>query len=193
MKSVFALVLILSLQSQATEVYRQACHVIGEDDYVEYSIEMQNAVQPQSAFALKLTAFEDENCETPYLQYNQYFHVADFQNGLLNLETEKITYTALSDEVAEALTLIHYCDVKTWKAQNEQAVTGKVCDDYEQLSEKQTLFQILNFTEAGLQFGEISSKQDGRSEKLRPTVFDSVGFTKVIAKPSLNVNSIPLK
>lgn len=176
MKKILILICFLALPAWALEIHQQVCHILGEDDHVKYSIETEDEIHKNSVFYLRLTAFEDENCETPYLQYNQYFEVIDFKDNKLNLKTTKITYIALSDEVARALNLIQYCGIQDWKNQVEQGVTGKVCDDYVQLSADDTLFQILRQTPEGLQFGKISATQDGRSEKSRPSDFDPFVF-----------------
>lgn len=172
-----------SLPTWALETYQQSCHILGEDDYVKYAIETENGAQKNSIFNLKLTAFEDENCEIPYLQYNQYFEVIELKSEKLNLKTYKITYTALSEEVARALNLIQYCGIQDWQNHVEQGVTGKVCDDYLQLSAGDTLFQILRKTPEGLHFGKTSITQDGRSERSRPIEFDPFLFHLLPLKP----------
>ena len=193
MKYAFLVSLLFSLQASALETYTQACHVIGEDDYVQYQIEAEMPLQANSQFNLKLTAFEDENCTIPYLHYNQYFSVESFQTEKLNLKTQKVTYTTLSDEVSEALNMIEYCGFKDWKANSEKAVTGKVCDDYQQLALEQMFFQILKQESNGIFIGQIGHQKDGRNENQRPVDWDELGFTKVLAKPSLNVNGIHLE
>jgi len=180
----FAVGLFISLSAGA-ETYQQACRVIGEDDYVQYQIEFETPLQANAEFNLKLTAFEDENCKIPYLQYNQYFHVADLKSKDLNLKTDKVTYSTLSDEVTDALNMIHYCGIGDWKTKSETNVTGQVCDDFQQLAAGQILFQIFQKSDEKIQFGKVTSKQDGRSENQRPIAWDDLEFTKILVKPSL--------
>lgn len=170
--------LFISINTLA-ETYQQACRVIGEDDYVQYQIEVEAPLQTNGQLNLKLTAFEDESCQIPYLQYNQYFHIAGFESNQLNLKTDKVTYTALSDEVTEALNMIQYCGLNDWKTKSEANVTGQICDDFQQLATGQIFFQIFQKTEDQIRFGKLTSKQDGRSENQRPIAWDELEFTKI--------------
>lgn len=190
MKKWILLLLCFSLQAQAVEIYQQACRVLGEDDYVQYTVELKNGLQAGSQFSLKLTAFEDKNCQIPYLHYNQYFRVSDLQGSFLNLETQKITYTAVTDEVAEALTLIHYCGVKNWTAGNELAVTGQVCDDYQQLDVKETFFQMADLAQGILRLGKITPEKNGRSAPQRPIDWDALPWTKALAKRNSDLEMV---
>lgn len=200
MKKILILLSFFSISTQAKTrsllqdqlIFLQTCHVIGEDDYVTSSIEITNEFKVGSHFNLKLIAYEDKNCETPYLQYNQYFQMRDFQGHNLNLRTNKITYTAFTNEVTDALNMINYCGFTSWQVGEEKIVTGKVCDDFQQLEVGQTLYQILKFNSVEkVQFGKIQGLQNGRSEKQRPTQFD-LEFTKILAEPGLNIYRIPL-
>lgn len=173
----FFVLFFLTQSTWALEIYQQACRVIGEDDYVQYQIERED----QGSLNLKLTAFEDENCEVPYLQYNQYFQVENLQGNRLNLKTEKITYTALSEEVAEALNLIEYCGINSWSEKSEIGVTGKICDEHQQLAKDEILFQILDVQTSQIRFGKITPQQDGRDERHRPTEWDELAFIRVSA------------
>ena len=181
---------LLISASTAAETYKQACRVIGEDDYVQYKIEVATPLQTGAQFNLKLTAFEDENCTIPYLHYNQYFSVVNFESEKLNLKTQKVTYTSLSDEVSEALNLMQYCGVTDWRTNSETGVTGQVCDDYPQLAFGQVLFQIFKQNGHNLSIGKIGFQKDGRDESQRPDQWDDLEFTKVFAEPSLNINRI---
>lgn len=187
MKLLFLILITLSLQTFASDEFQQACHVIGEDDYVLFAIEKSG-----TKFKLKLIAFEDENCKTPYLQYDQLFRITSLQDQNLNLETVKISYTTLTHETTDALNMINYCGSNDWLANEEKTVTGKKCDDFQQLAEKEILYQIFKTGENKIWLGEITHDLSGRTEKVRPTQFD-LEFTKIFAKPSLHINRIPLK
>ncbi len=193
MKNFLFLVLLFSIKSFAFESFNQTCHVIGEDDYVQFQIEIEHPIQIGSIFNLKMTAFEDENCSIPYLKYNQYFIVDLLQADRLNLKTLQVTYTTLSDEVSEALNMIQYCGSLDWKTSSEMIVTGKVCDEFQQLATNQSFFQIFKRNGDQISLGQIDHLNDGRLETKRPYLWDEFGFTKIFSKPSLHVNSIHLE
>ena len=150
--------------------YVQECRVIG-DDYLQFSIEIRD-----SSFAFKVTAFEDEDCLTPYLRYDQYFSIELNQNEILNLRTEKVTYTALSEEVASALRMISYCGISSWQVNNETDVTAKNCDGFIQLARGEIFYQILQLQNNVLNFGLIDENRDGRSVQTRPVQFDQADY-----------------
>lgn len=182
---VFLIGLFISVTASA-ENYQQACRVLGEDDYVQYQIEAEMPLRPGASFNLKLTAFEDENCTIPYLQYNQYFLVMNLESEKLNLKTQKITYASLSDEVSEALSLMQYCGIAEWQTNFETGVTGQICDNYPQLAFEQTLFQIFKQTENSFWIGKIGFQKNGRDESQRPDQWDELEF-------SLNLMSQPIR
>lgn len=190
MRNIFLFLVLFSTKSFAVEIYNQECRVLGEDDFVQYQIEAEPSLLKDSTFILKLTAFEDENCLIPYLRYNQYFVVETKQGDNLNLKTSKITYATLSDEVSETLNLMQYCGITNWNKNSEQDVTGQICDEYQQLAKDQTLFQIFKQIDNTLYLGNIDHQKNGRDESRRPNQWDELGFTKVITKPSLNINRI---
>lgn len=167
----FIIVFLFVQNLMASGQYLQECRVVG-DDYLQFSIEIRD-----SAFAFKITAFEDEDCLTPYLNYNQYFRIELNQNEILNLRTEKITYTALSEEVASALRMINYCGNSNWQFQDETDVTAQNCDDFVQLARGEIFYQILKFHNNVLKFGLIDENRDGRSVQTRPVQFDDLEYS----------------
>lgn len=188
MKTALLFGFFISFNAMAVETFTQTCRVIGEDDYVQYQIEAEIPLQSGSQFNLKLTAFEDENCSIPYLHYNQYFFVDFIQAEKLNLKTQKVTYTTLSDQVSDALNMIQYCGLHDWTTKSEKTVTGKTCDDFQQLAFNQILFQIFKQNGNQIYLGQIDHQKDGRNENQRPVNWDQLEFTKILTKPSLNVD-----
>lgn len=173
----YSLILFLvPLQLMASHTFSQNCRAIG-DDYLKFSIETDNVdIQSGSSFTLKITAFEDEKCQSEYLQYNQYFTVDKIHTDKINLKTIKVTYTSLTDEVSRALRLIKYCDFADWKTKTEINVTGQMCDDFQQLAKDDIFYQIIKSTPSQLQFGQLTDALDGRSSEKRPTDFDSLDY-----------------
>lgn len=166
----FILAFFLAQGVFASGNYQQNCRAIG-DDYLKFEINIQN-----SLFALSITAFEDEDCQTPYLRYNQYFEIDSIQKENLNLRTEKVTYTALTEEVASALRMISYCGHADWQTQAEISVTGKNCDGYIQLARGAIFYQLLRLENSSLKLGRIDETRDGRSVQTRPVLFDDAPY-----------------
>lgn len=192
MKQIFFFLFLLSLKTFSQDLYQQQCHVIGEDDYVKYTIEVNLPLKLNDTFKLNLTAYEDETCLTPYLKYDQQFVVRNIQNESINFETNKITYTALTQETANALNMMSYCQIAGWVSNQETEVTGKKCDSFQQLAKGEILFQIFKAESNLAWIGAMTSVLTGRSEVARPINFD-LGFTKLVPKPRLNIDRIPLK
>ena len=166
---VFLLMTLFVGLANATEaVYTQACRVINEDDYVQFKVQ----TDLQNKFSLTITAFEDEKCEVPYLVIDRVFKIQSLENEKLNLATEKISYTSLSNEVSEALNMAAYCGLKTWKTKVEQNVTGRECDHYLQLKAGQAFYQILKADEGLLLIGQDMGTKNGRTEATRPDTYD---------------------
>lgn len=166
----FRIFFFLAQSALASGDYTQECRIIG-DDYLKFEIEMQN-----SAFAFKVTAFEDDACQIPYLRYNQFFKIDSLQHENLNLKTEKVTYTALTEEVALALRMINYCGFADWAAQAETIVTGKNCEGFIQLARGDFFYQLLKFDNKALKFGLVDENRDGRSVQTRPVLFDDAEY-----------------
>ncbi|MEQ1723245.1 MAG: hypothetical protein ABL930_08710 [Pseudobdellovibrio sp.] len=163
----------LTLTTQAA-TYKQNCRVIGEDDYLQFTIESD--LSSGSSFAFKITAFEDEDCKIAYLHYDQYFKIDSIAGEKINLKTEKVTYTPLSKEVASALRMINYCNTKNWNAKVAVDVTGQLCDNYQQFAKDEIFFQILKNESSILKFGTTTKALDGHSEKNRPQDFDELDY-----------------
>lgn len=169
----FLLALLVAPDLFATPKYMQNCRAVA-DDYLQFSVEI-NAAQ----LAFKITAFEDADCKTPYLNYNHYFTITSVQNEEINLHTDKITYTSLSEEVSSALRLIRYCGQSDWQTASETDVTGRSCDGFQQLAHGDFFYQILKRDSFILKFGTIDENRDGRSVQSRPVQFDEPDYLAI--------------
>ena len=172
---VLILSILLSALNAQAQTYTQNCRAI-DDDYLTFSI--TSDLQKKSDLKLSAIAYEDENCKTPYLVFNRYFTIADKADEKIDLKTEKVTYTVLSDEVARALKQINYCNIRNWQVNVEMDVTGVKCEDYQQLSRSQIYYQILKANENSLQFGNPTKGLSGLAPELRPTAFDREIFNR---------------
>lgn len=166
----FLFVFLLAQSVVASGTFAQNCRVIG-DDYLKFEIEIQKI-----DFTLRITAFEDEACQVPYIVFDQYFEIDQLQNENLNLKTKKVAYTAFSEEVASTLRMINYCGFSEWQVRSETEVTGKNCDGFLQLAHGQFFFQLLKIENKVLKFGLTDENRDGRSVQTRPVQFDDAEY-----------------
>ena len=174
---ILILVLFFSQNLLASVTFMQNCRAI-EGDYLQFIIETSDTIlKKNSSFALKITAFEDSNCKIPYLKFNQYFIVDNIQKESIDLKTEKVTYTALTEEVTQALRNINFCGLQKWSTSAETDVTGKMCDDFQQLTKADIFYQIIKNENNFLKFGNTTKSLDGRSHQRRPVQFDNLEYT----------------
>jgi hypothetical protein len=164
----FGITFLGLIATSAEAFYTQDCRVINEDDYVQQKVQ----TDLKNYFTLTITAFEDEKCEVAYLLIDRKFKIQNLENENLNLLTEKITYTSLSNEVSEALNMVAYCGFKTWKTKVEQNVTGLECDNYLQLKAGQAYYQLLKTDIDLLQLGQETGLKNGRTKATRPDTYD---------------------
>lgn len=170
--------LIYSSVSFAEElIFQQKCRVLEDDDYLSFMI--KSRLKEQSPLQLTATAYEDENCQLPYLIFNRYFEIILHNNENINLKTTQVTYTILTDEVARALNSIRYCGITHWKSMVETDVTGKKCDDYQQLALAQNYYQKIKITHEQLHWGQITQTWNGLTESTRPQEFESEIFNLI--------------
>jgi len=111
------------------DTFEQNCKIMGEDDVVQMTVELNT-----ENLLHRVTAFEEENCQKPYLIFDRVYETPENQNQVVSLVHLKSMYTPLSIEVARAMNLIKYCGLRTWTMNQSQDVTGKKCDDFQQLS-----------------------------------------------------------
>ena len=88
--------------------------------------------------------------------------------------------------------MMGYCQNAVWVKGEETDVTGKMCENYQQLAKKQILYQIFKTQEGIAWLGQMTPILNGRNEKNRPKKFD-LGFTKLFTKPILNINRFVFK
>lgn len=115
------------LASDLQGLYAQPCQTI-DDDTIQQSLNF-TAMQ----LNWEVSAFEDEKCQTPYLKISRKFDIVALSSQSVTVKTIQITYTAVSEETAESLNYINYCGYADWAAGEIKDVTGRICDDYQQL------------------------------------------------------------
>lgn len=117
----------------------QPCQTIDDDTIQQSLIFSQDyknqKTQPKLTAQLtwEISAFEDEKCQIPYLKISRQFDIIAKSSSSVTVKTIQVTYLAISDEIAESLNYINYCGYTDWTAGEPKDVTGRVCDDYQQL------------------------------------------------------------
>lgn len=156
---------VLTAQASGKTQWKTECYKVDDDVLREELI--QNNLQ----WLHNHVAYEDDNCQTPYLRYQQ-VSTARISGHQLDLTHVETSYTALTDEVAEALNLIAWCEITDWKSQEKRIVTGKDCGDFKPRSEGEvtyTFFEIraISATERIFNWGEASESHDGSTPTRR--------------------------
>lgn len=163
---------LLACQQTIAFSYTQKCRHLGED-FVRFAV-----IVASPALTFKVTAYEDETCEIPYIEYLQYFTIESVNGLNIDLKTEKVTYSPISEEVASALRQISYCGTANWEVSVETEVTGQNCDGFVQLRRGAYFYQLLQQNPRSLGFGVLDKQHDGRSAHKRPVKFDELYFLK---------------
>jgi hypothetical protein len=153
------------------EHFQTACYSI-DDDVLKEELN-----QSGDTWQHRYIAYEKENCEVPYLYFDNSFAVKQDGNKL-DLTYQDISYTPLSSEVAEALNLSKWCGLTGWKKDEAQNVLSKECGDYKAPKKGQGLYSIYELRKEGteLALGVESKDHKGdtaetRHDKLSDRVF----------------------
>lgn len=120
--------------------YTQPCQTI-DADTIQQSLnftgtDLAKTIKKQASqtkLAWEIQAFEDEKCQISYLKISRKFDVVSLSSQSITVKTIQVTYTAISEEVAESMNFINYCGYSDWAIGQVKDVTGHICDDYQQL------------------------------------------------------------
>ncbi len=116
--------------------FTQPCQTF-DTDTIQQSLVFSKAEtnqKLQTNLTWEIQAFEDEKCQISYLKISRQFDVVALSSQSVKVKTTVLTYTAISEEVAESLNYINYCGYSDWTAGEVKDVTGRICDDYQQLN-----------------------------------------------------------
>lgn len=181
MKTVlFSLIMGLSSFSWAQSfegMWSQDCRVV-DDDIEQISIQVHG-----DEWTWQGVGFDQEDCQSPYLLYQETYQAKKSEpitrtDVALDLQTIEVSYTPLTDEVAESLSLISFCGHSDWKSQVKTVVTGETCEDRSVRRSGEMYFQKAGFNEAGLAWGQLTDSLDGSSVDRRPVDFEARPFHK---------------
>lgn len=155
---IFLSFFLLGLNSNAL-VFEQNCHIVNDEDVLKMALIFTDP-NLSDRVTWRTTAFEDENCKTPYIIFDRLFQfISNTPSEILLISLES-SYTPISDEVAEALNMMNYCELNTWQAGQKQVVTGRTCQDYVQLRE----YQQITYSQSGFDPNAQVIKWDGDQE-----------------------------
>lgn len=162
-----------SLASAQVRHWSTQCYLV-DDDVLQSEIEMTG-----THWTMTHTAFEQEKCQKAYLQFNLRYKTLT-HNGQIDLTTIEASYLILTDEVANALNSIGYCDFHDWKANVLKVVTGKVCSDFQVPALGSVVYSIFELekknSQTYLKIGHADSQHDGNSAARRFVQFWSELF-----------------
>lgn len=151
--------------------WNTGCLLVG-DDVIQSEIQFS-----KNQMSINYTAYEKEGCQIPYIIYQEnYFYKTQDKN--LNLQTDSITYQALSDEVARAMNTIAFCGFIDWQKNIVKDVAGLLCDDRHLPLKGEVIYSIIEQNESELQIGESFGKYDGHTEQFRHQKFGDLIWNK---------------
>ena len=153
--------------------YLRPCYIVDTD-----ALTTRMTIQ-DSKWTLTHTAFEDENCKTPYLIYEIQYKTKTESNAI-DMTTVEASYTSLSDEVARSLNYIGYCGFGDWKKGVKKVVTGKMCDEYQAPASGDITYSIFTLKNDGKELfvGTASGNADGRTPESRYDQVDPLPLIK---------------
>ncbi|MDG0815833.1 hypothetical protein [Bdellovibrio svalbardensis] len=159
-------------------LYQRPCFVADTDALTtEISIE-------KNQWKIQHIAYEDEKCEKAYLIYEVDYKVKSENNRDLDMTAIEVSYMTLSDEVSQALNMVHYCGFEDWKTKTKKIVTGRVCDEFQAPASGDILYSIFTLNQKAdakweLFLGTASATGDGKTPETRHDQVDSLPFLKL--------------
>lgn len=176
MKStLFFLFLILGSSGALAQIadgsYKQPCSLYDED-HLDATWSIQSGEWQHTR-----TAYEDASCQIPWLSYQETYRLSFFKFDKINLIHLKARYMVHSQEVAEALNSIRFCELTTWKPGHWQEVNGLTCQDFAPPQNQEMLYSIIATQDDGFYFGIPTAGFNGKSEgtrhqKLSPLLYE---------------------
>jgi len=134
MKYILTLILLINIHAHAQESqnisgnYFQSCNTDSDDNSYEQHLGFfgQN-------LQWKFVAYEDPNCKMPYLIFKREYKIKNLSRNKIQTLALISTYVSLTDEITSSLNIIKYCGFENWKTNEVRDVTGKKCEDFQQL------------------------------------------------------------
>lgn len=126
MKKIILITLLFGT-SLFAQTYQQDCLITDDGDVLQMSLHFDN-----SKVIYKATAFEEENCQKPYLIFEREYFILEKTSNALQTEHLSASYTSLTDEVTEVMNMLNYCSIDHWESSVKTDVTGAYCDPFQQ-------------------------------------------------------------
>ncbi|GIL18411.1 MAG: hypothetical protein BroJett040_21620 [Oligoflexia bacterium] len=162
--------------SQATQDVLQGdwkteCLIL-EEDVVQSKINIQ-----ENIWTSIHTGYEDEKCQRPYLEFRQ-VQKALVLGADLDLTAIESSYTPLTNEISEALNLIRYCGIETWKMGEAQIVNGKECQDFQAPKIGSVLYTTYKISVGRLYLGRPGKGKRGQTAEDRLSEYETYFYSK---------------
>lgn len=150
-------------------ILHRPCYTVAsaeDSDTLSASLEIQGDV-----WKITRTAYEDDQCQKAYLLFTIRSQ-AQQNEDQLNLQTQQVSYTALSDQVSRALNDISYCGFQDWQTNQAKIVTGHACEDYQTPKQDQVIYSRSKNQDGKLFLGQASADKNGQTPEQR---FEDLG------------------
>jgi hypothetical protein len=155
-------------------VFAKPCARFGEDDFLRSRLELG----PAGSWRRLRTAYEEESCLTPWIEFIEDATVVSVKGEELDLRIERVSYRPLTEEVAEALNLAAFCGITDWAAKELREVSGRQCGDYPAPAPHAAVYTRLRREEDSLRLAEEGPGQDGSRPERRHGRFEAAVYRR---------------
>lgn len=155
--------------------YEKACARFEEDDFLTATLQ----IGADGAWLRSRTAYEEESCATPWIEFREEGKVAGRRGDELDLRMASVGYRPLTAEVAEALNISAFCGETTWRAGVLLDVSGRECGDYPVPARGATVYSRARLEENSLRLAEDSYDHDGTSPARRHERLEDAPYRRV--------------
>lgn len=156
-------------------LWRKPCELI-QDDWVSSELRVQ-----KSQWHFVYWGYEDKACRKKYLQFEQILK-ASLVSPNLDLQVENILYTPLTQEVAEALNQIAFCNFREWKINQSHSVLDQLCESVDSYRKNQMIYSLFRVfpetTGLFLKLGRPGPETDGSRPEKRHQDYEATAYEK---------------
>ncbi|MFV3408799.1 hypothetical protein ACNH6C_09350 [Bdellovibrio bacteriovorus] len=175
MMHLFLLLTQLVWATPQAALYERPCYV-DEGDALTTHLQVS-----ENQWILTHLAYEEDACKQAYLAFEIQYTTATAGTEV-DLTVSESSYTPLTEEVAEALNMVKYCDYTDWKRGEKKVVSGYLCDEYKAPNVGDKTYSIFKTEQKDgaelLYIGAASAQGSGKSPSQRHKKYEPLPFFK---------------
>nr|BFD63747.1 hypothetical protein BdHM001_24280 [Bdellovibrio sp. HM001] len=165
--------LAFAAPQQAVTYYDRPCYS-DDGDVLTTHLQVQDG-----KWVLTHIAYEEDACKQSYLAFEIQYGVR-IDGGNVDLTVTESSYTPLTEEVAEALNMVRYCEYTDWRRNEKKVVSGYLCDEYKAPNVGDKTYSIFKTEPKDGQelfyLGTASQESSGKSPLQRHKKFERLPF-----------------